>query len=309
MSQVWAAGGLDDKSELLVLLALADWADDAGECYPSIPKLAEKARMSERNVRYMLAKLRDRKLVEWTESRGRGRANCYRVLVENLQSLQGNAGGAGQEKPAKRAEENLQTSVVKPAKALHPILREPSVEEPSQEPTEEEYSTLEPGASAGEAPPLRGKGVKVPVRENRKARVLAEIERWRVYRRKAKAAQATLACYEFLTGRKARGAEYGTLCQLAATWAMPWIEAAIAEMALKGRGGAVVLEEWMQTWEAELERQAAPPTPQAAGREAAGMYQQPLNRGAPALRIVKPPPVPPSDVVDDVDSFLKALGV
>ena len=39
---------------LLTLIALADWADDDGVCWPSVPKLAAKARQSERNVRYVL---------------------------------------------------------------------------------------------------------------------------------------------------------------------------------------------------------------------------------------------------------------
>lgn len=39
---------------LLVLLAIADYADDDGMAFPSIKTLAEKARMSQRNVQYAL---------------------------------------------------------------------------------------------------------------------------------------------------------------------------------------------------------------------------------------------------------------
>ena len=50
MSQVWKhskhAGG-----SLLVLLALADFANDEGICYPSQKTLAKKSRLSGRQVR------------------------------------------------------------------------------------------------------------------------------------------------------------------------------------------------------------------------------------------------------------------
>ena len=44
-------------SALLLLLALADIADDAGVAYPSVAALARKIRMSERNTHYLIKKL------------------------------------------------------------------------------------------------------------------------------------------------------------------------------------------------------------------------------------------------------------
>jgi hypothetical protein len=56
MAAVWqhsrATGG-----ELLVALALADFANDAAECWPSIPVLTQKARLTERRVQRVLDKL------------------------------------------------------------------------------------------------------------------------------------------------------------------------------------------------------------------------------------------------------------
>jgi hypothetical protein len=48
MSQVW---GLDlPDSEMLIMLALADWSNDEGQCWPSIAQLAKKTRKGERTI-------------------------------------------------------------------------------------------------------------------------------------------------------------------------------------------------------------------------------------------------------------------
>jgi hypothetical protein len=48
MSQVWKHSMLKDGRELLTLLALADWADDNGGCYPSYDTIAKKVRVKKR---------------------------------------------------------------------------------------------------------------------------------------------------------------------------------------------------------------------------------------------------------------------
>lgn len=55
MSAAWAIALPD--SEKLVLLALADWSDDAGLCWPSVKKLAEKCSKSERTIQGALKSL------------------------------------------------------------------------------------------------------------------------------------------------------------------------------------------------------------------------------------------------------------
>lgn len=50
MTRVWTAypnGG----SELLVMLALADWSDDTGRCWPSMPAIGKKVRLTEKQTR------------------------------------------------------------------------------------------------------------------------------------------------------------------------------------------------------------------------------------------------------------------
>jgi hypothetical protein len=44
LSMVWDTGP-EDKAELLVLLALADFCDDSGVCWPAVSSIARKSRI------------------------------------------------------------------------------------------------------------------------------------------------------------------------------------------------------------------------------------------------------------------------
>jgi hypothetical protein len=80
MTDVWA-NGPGTHGELLVLLALADHADDEGVCWPSHKKIALKSRMSDRNVRRVLVKLEEAGYLKILSSGGgRGRPNKYQVI-------------------------------------------------------------------------------------------------------------------------------------------------------------------------------------------------------------------------------------
>lgn len=88
MNAVWANAECSG-SELLILLALADFADDNGEnIYPSMQTLARKSRMSDKQARRVVQNLVKLKLIEIVEAggwqRGRNRANSYRILLENI---------------------------------------------------------------------------------------------------------------------------------------------------------------------------------------------------------------------------------
>ena len=78
MTQVWEHAPVD-KGSLLVLLALADFADDSGVCYPAVPTLAKKARLEERQVQRVVKGLISKGLlsVEW--NKGPFGVNLYRV--------------------------------------------------------------------------------------------------------------------------------------------------------------------------------------------------------------------------------------
>jgi biotin operon repressor len=69
MTMVWE---LDLAStDKLVLLALADNANDDGTCWPSIRKIAEKSSLSERAVQNAISRLRDAGKLQITERYGR----------------------------------------------------------------------------------------------------------------------------------------------------------------------------------------------------------------------------------------------
>lgn len=79
MSRVW-----DDApyslGTLLVLLALADWSDDEGLCWPKNAQLQKKTRLSERQVRNAMAVLEAEKVISVVEeSSGSGVPRKYRI--------------------------------------------------------------------------------------------------------------------------------------------------------------------------------------------------------------------------------------
>lgn len=56
LSKVWD-GYPGGGTELLALLALADWSDDEGRCFPSIKSIAKKIRLKERQAQRAVNKL------------------------------------------------------------------------------------------------------------------------------------------------------------------------------------------------------------------------------------------------------------
>jgi hypothetical protein len=57
ISAVWDIDGVRDPRMLLVLLALADHCNDEGVCWPSMARIAQRARCSERQAKRVVAKL------------------------------------------------------------------------------------------------------------------------------------------------------------------------------------------------------------------------------------------------------------
>ena len=80
-SGVWSESKVKDGA-FVVLLYLADMANDEGVCWPSQAKIATNARMSERNVRRALDDaVAAGELEVQKAKRGRSRFNVYRVLL------------------------------------------------------------------------------------------------------------------------------------------------------------------------------------------------------------------------------------
>jgi hypothetical protein len=78
MAWVWE-NGPDSPTDCMVMLALADFANDDGECWPSIAGICRKARMSERGVQTVLRRLQDGGYLEIEAGGGRKRCNVYRL--------------------------------------------------------------------------------------------------------------------------------------------------------------------------------------------------------------------------------------
>ena len=136
MSIIWERSERSG-SELLLLLALADHADDSGNCYPSVARLAAKTRMSERSVQYMLRSLVESGELQIQQGGGRSNTNIYRLcpppaVSEKVQTIPGNSANLAPfaEKGCNLAAERVQSGAGKGATAIAP---EPSIE-PSIEP-------------------------------------------------------------------------------------------------------------------------------------------------------------------------------
>lgn len=86
MSLVWERAPYTAGS-LLVFLALADWSNDEGVCWPSIAKIANKTRLERRSIQYIIRQLKEDDMIEIEEGRGRGHQHRYSIKVQNLRLL------------------------------------------------------------------------------------------------------------------------------------------------------------------------------------------------------------------------------
>jgi len=82
MSMIWDRGP-DNQSERFVLLALADYANDEGECWPSIEGIAKKTCLTDRGVRKIIRRLEETRWLEIEAGGGRKNCNLYRIKTLN----------------------------------------------------------------------------------------------------------------------------------------------------------------------------------------------------------------------------------
>lgn len=79
MNEVWKHAPVD-QGTLLVLLALADAAEDRTRtCYPGVEGLAAKSRLSERQVQYCLQRLREVGVITVQRNASPVKTNLYRI--------------------------------------------------------------------------------------------------------------------------------------------------------------------------------------------------------------------------------------
>lgn len=87
MSAVWKHS-THSGNKLLLLLALADHANDDGICWPSLDKLAEKARISKRQAQRIVSELTESGEISiLKKGNGRGQSTLYHVNVDKISSI------------------------------------------------------------------------------------------------------------------------------------------------------------------------------------------------------------------------------
>lgn len=96
MATVWDAFP-DGGSELLALLALADWADDEGRCWPSMAAIAKKTRLSRSQSQRVIHRLIAGGFIALTgnETGGApGSTRQYRIILSRMTGRMGATGSA-----------------------------------------------------------------------------------------------------------------------------------------------------------------------------------------------------------------------
>ena len=82
-TEVWR-GSRHKSGNLLVMLALADHADDQGKAWPGVPSLARKARLSERHTRRCLGELLASGELEILPEPAPSGGKWYQIQLEHL---------------------------------------------------------------------------------------------------------------------------------------------------------------------------------------------------------------------------------
>lgn len=83
MARVWAES-THSGTDLLMMLAIADFADDDGNAYPSVGTLAVKCRTTSRHVNRILAVLRASGELEIRLNEGPRGTNRYRIALKGM---------------------------------------------------------------------------------------------------------------------------------------------------------------------------------------------------------------------------------
>jgi DNA-binding transcriptional ArsR family regulator len=126
--------------QLLILVALADYCDDEGVCWPGTRKLSEKCGLTQRSIRAHIQWLEDNKLVERVErthESGRRLSNLYRLPIpirknpsasplDDLDDPEESFRDEEEEYDRDDPAANFQT--------IEPSYKEPSLKKPKEEP-------------------------------------------------------------------------------------------------------------------------------------------------------------------------------
>jgi DNA-binding transcriptional regulator YhcF (GntR family) len=120
MTWIWE-NSLEEGTNLLMLLAIADHANDDGVCWPSIERLAQRARVKERQAQYIIKNLEANGAIE--VQRGVGRNNTSLYFVKGAPDCT-----FSQKEKVQSSVKKVQSSALKGAVAIAPEPLEPSIE-------------------------------------------------------------------------------------------------------------------------------------------------------------------------------------
>jgi hypothetical protein len=83
MTAVWDREDLS-STQKLVLLALADWANDEGLCWPSIDRVAKKSSLKKRAVQLAIRSLEEMQFIRREEVIGKGNKYWIQIPVHHM---------------------------------------------------------------------------------------------------------------------------------------------------------------------------------------------------------------------------------
>ncbi|GIV57754.1 MAG: hypothetical protein KatS3mg042_0667 [Rhodothermaceae bacterium] len=109
MTAVWDSQ-IQERGKLLVLLCLADHANDEGICHPSVRRLARRTRLTERHVYNLLSELESEGIVSRISRPGT--STLYRIHVDRLAQL------PAEHPPTPEAQ--FTPEISSPLKSVHP---------------------------------------------------------------------------------------------------------------------------------------------------------------------------------------------
>lgn len=167
MTCVWESDRPWAGSVLLVMLALADYANDDGYCWPSIGSVARKCRLSERQAQRIIRDLVDDRSLEIAKhGDGRGNTTFYRIKGDADVTLYSKKGDTDDTVSKLRKAQRV-TSAVKrvtpsaqrvtssalkgdtamsPEPPIEPSVKQPSVKQPSIRPNQTEPTRAKSGS-------------------------------------------------------------------------------------------------------------------------------------------------------------------
>ena len=128
MSQIWDDAPAEGNA-LLVLLALSDFSNDEGWCWPSMATIAKKARISERGARGIIRRLEAAGMLVCEVSTGRS-SSRYRVIT-NPEAASG------------LDDSNPEDSDIQPGSPVPPNLKRTTIKKDSEDSTKKGTRLLE----------------------------------------------------------------------------------------------------------------------------------------------------------------------